>query len=79
MNPFMEENLAEEHRRDITREMTNIRLQEQALKSKVFHPNWFTQTMQRLGQWLIARGEKLVKRYEAPSTSAKSSKRKFAH
>lgn len=79
MNPFMEENLAEEHRRDITREMTNIRLQEQALKSKVFHPNWFTQTMQRLGQWLIAHGEKLVKRYEVPANCTTSSEQRYAH
>ena len=79
MNQFMEENLAEEHRRNITRELADIHLQEEALKSRAYHPGMFTHTMQRLGQWLIARGEKMVKRYEAPSTSAKSSKRKFAH
>ena len=63
----MEENLAEERRRDIIREMNDIRLQEQALKVRVYHPNWFTQVMQGLGQWLIARGEGLVKRYEIPA------------
>ena len=79
MNPLVEENLVEEHRRDITRELTDIRLQEEALKGKVYHPGIFTHTMRRLGQWLIARGEKMVKRYEAPSNSAKSSEHRFAH
>jgi hypothetical protein len=75
----MEENLAEEHRRDIIRESTNIRLQEQALKSKLYHSNWFTHAMRRLGQWLIVRGEKMVKRYEAPANSKTSSKQRYAH
>ena len=79
MKPFMEENLAEEHRKDITREITDIRLQEEALKIKVYHPSLFTHTMQRLGQWLIARGEKMVKRYEVPANSTKSSEQRYAH
>jgi hypothetical protein len=69
----MEQNLAEEHRKDIIREFTNIRLQELALKSKVSHPNWFTHAMQRFGQWLMARGEKMMKRYESPASSTTSS------
>jgi len=79
MKPFMEENLAEEHRKDITRELTDIRLQEEALKIKVHHPSLFTHTMQSLGQWLIARGEKIVKRYEVPANSTKTSKQRYAH
>ena len=79
MNTFMEESLAEEHRKDIAREFTDIRLQEEALKGKGYHPSLFTHTMRRFGQWLIVRGEKMVKRYEAPSNSTKSSKHKFAH
>jgi hypothetical protein len=78
MNPLVEENLAEEHRRGITSELTEIHLQEEALKSKIYHPGIFTHTMQRLGQWLITRGEKMVKRYEVPSKSAKSSEHRFA-
>ena len=80
MNPLMEEYLVEEHRKDIAREITDIRLQKHASKSRVFHPNWFTHTMQRLGQWLIMRGERLVERYEVPATNcAKSSKQGYAH
>ncbi len=66
MNPLMEEYLIEEHRQDVKREVRHIRLQEQALRSALFRPNWFTHAMQQLGQWLIARGEGLVKRYETP-------------
>jgi hypothetical protein len=69
MNSFMEQNLAEEHRKDIIREFSDIRLQELALKSKVSHPNWFTHIMQKLGQWLMARGEKMAKHYEFPASS----------
>ena len=79
MNPLIEEYLAEEHHRDITRELTNIRLQREVLKSKVIRPNWFTHTMQRLGQWLISRGEKMVKRYDVPANSTTSSKQRYAH
>jgi hypothetical protein len=75
----MEQNLAEEHRKDIIREFTDIRLQELALKSKVSHPNWFAHTMQKLGQWLMARGEKMVKHYEFPASSTTSSKHRYIH
>ena len=79
MNPLMEEYLLEEHRRDIKREVSHIRLQELALKSRVFRPNWFTHAMQNLGQWLIAQGERLVKRYEVPANKCQSSKQSYAH
>jgi hypothetical protein len=79
MNPLMEEYLIEEHRRDIKREVSHIRLQEQALKSRVFRPNWFTRGMQRLGQWLIVQGERLVKHYEVPANKCQSSKQSYAH
>ena len=78
MNPLMEEFLLEEHRRDIKREVSHIRLQELALKRKVFRPNWFTRAMQNLGQWLIVRGERLVERYEIPANKCQS-KRSYAH
>jgi hypothetical protein len=80
MNPLLEENLAEEHRRNITRELNSIRLQEEALKGKVLRPSLFTHIMQRLGQWLIVHGEKLVKRYEVPTNrTSTSSKQRYAH
>jgi hypothetical protein len=79
MNPLMEDYSLEEHRKDLARELEEIRLQKLTLDNKAYRPSLFTHTMQRLGQWLIVRGEKMVKRYEAPSNSTKSSKRKFAH
>ncbi len=80
MNLLREEYLIEEHRREIKRAVNHIRLQEQALKNRVFRPNWFTRAMQRLGQWLIAQGERLVKRYEAPAKKpCPQSGRRYAH
>jgi len=80
MNPLMEEYLIEEHRSDIKRELSHIRLQERALKSRVFRPNWFTRAMQTLGQWLIAQGEGLVRRYETPAKkTCQQSERRYAH
>ena len=80
MNLLREEYLIEEHRREIKRAVNHIRLQEQALKNRVFRPNWFTRAMQRLGQWLIAQGERLVKRYEAPAKKpCPQSGRSYAH
>jgi hypothetical protein len=79
MNPILEESLAEERRRDIIREMEGIRLEERALEARVYHPNLFTHTMQGFGEWLIARGERLVKRYEIPGNRAPSSRQGYAH
>lgn len=79
MNPLVEERLAEEHRRNITRELADIHLQEEALKSKVIHPSLLAHTMQSLGRWLIVRGEKMVKRYEVTTNSTTSSEQRYAH
>jgi hypothetical protein len=67
MNHLMEEHLIEEHSKDIRREIDHIHLEGRALRGRVFRANWFTRAMQRLGQWLIAQGEGLVKRYETPA------------
>ena len=79
MNPILEEYMVEERRRDVLREMNSIRLEKQALEVKVYHPNWFTRIMQGLGEWLIARGEELVKRYKIPANCSTSSKQGYAH
>lgn len=80
MNHLIEEYLIEEHRRGIQREINHIQLERQALQSRVFHPNWFTRAMQKLGQWLIRQGEKLVKRYETPAKkTCQQSERSYAH
>ncbi len=79
MNPILEEYMVEERRRDVLREMDSIRLEEQALEAKVYHPNWFTRTMQGFGVWLITRGEKLVRRYEIPGNRTPSSRQGYVH
>jgi hypothetical protein len=79
MNSILEEYVVEERRRDVLREMNNIRLEKQALEARTYHPNWFTRTMQGFGEWLIARGEKLVRRYEMPGNCATSSRQGYAH
>jgi hypothetical protein len=73
MNSFIEAYLFEEHLKDIQREARHIHLQQQALQSKVFQPNWFTHTMQSLGHWLIIQGEHLVTHYEVPASDCQSS------
>ena len=79
MNSFLEEYMVEERRRDVLREIDSIRLEKQALEARVYHPSWFTRTMQGFGQWLIERGENLVKRYEIPGNRAPSSRQGYAH
>jgi hypothetical protein len=78
MSSFLEEYMVEERRRDVLREMEGIRLEEQALKAKGHHPTLFTRTMQGFGEWLIARGESLVERYEMPKNCAPSRKHGYA-
>ena len=79
MNPFMEEILIEEHRKDVRRDMKHIRLEEQALSGRPYRPNWFTHAMQGLGRILIAQGERLVKRYETPKKHCQQSRHSYAH
>ena len=80
MNYLMEEQLLKEHRKDIQRAMGHIHLEGRALRGRVFRPNWFTRAMQILGQWLIAQGEGLVKRYETPAKKGcQQPGRSYAH
>jgi hypothetical protein len=78
MNPLMVEYLIEERSKDIHREITQIQRAKLAPKGKVFRPNWFTNVMQIFGQWLISRGEDLVKRYEIPAKQCQPSERGYA-
>ena len=79
MNYMMEEQLISEHRKDIQRDIHKIRLEEQALQSRVFYPNLFTKSMQRTGKWLIKIGERLVQRYQTPSPKHCSQNQSYAH
>jgi hypothetical protein len=78
MDPRMQTILAEEHRKDIVRQMHGIRLEEQALQGAAFHPNWFTRALNGFGRWLIARGEDLVRRNETPGEACQPTGREYA-
>jgi len=76
----MEEYLLEERRRDMQRDIQQIRLQQKALRGRVFQPNLFTRSMESVGKWLISRGETLVKRYETPKKRCQHvSPKSYAH
>ena len=79
MNPLMEELIAEEHRKDIQRDMQAIRLERKAAQLRVYRPNWFTRVMQNVGRLLIVQGERLVKRYETPKARCQPAGQRYAH
>ena len=79
MNPLLEEYLVEEHQRDIERELSGRQLQGQAVNVRVYRPNLSTRILRGFGQWMIERGEGLVKRYEAPTQNRRNSNRRYAH
>ena len=77
MNQLLEEYLVEEHQRDIERELSDRQLQ--AVNVRVYRPNLSTRILRGFGQWMIERGEGLVKRYEAPTQNRRNSNRRYAH
>lgn len=80
MNTKLDELLLEEHRKDIQRDIQQIRTEQEALQAKVFRPSLFTRSMESLGKWLVTCGELLVKRYETPSKKCKPAGRSsYAH
>lgn len=79
MDPIVQAILAEEHRQEINRQIRRIRLEEQALRAGSSRTDWFSRRMHGLGRWLIARGQGLVERYEAPQNLYHPTDRRFAH
>ena len=80
MKTALDEYVFEERLRDIQRDVQQLRLEQTALRGKVFQPNLFTRSMEALGKWLIARGELLVKRYETPKKRCQHAGQKsYAH
>ena len=79
MNLTIHQLLAEEHRQEILNEMDHIRLEEQALKAREFHPNLFTRSMQKFGVWLIKVGEELVCRFQTPDSKPCAQTRSYAN
>ncbi len=67
MNNWQNEFMAEYRRQEIVREMEHIRLEEQALQSRVGRPRLFERTMFNFANWMILAGKQLRKRYEVPA------------
>ena len=79
MNPLMDEYTNEEYRKNITRDVKQIHLEQKAAQMRIYQPNLFTRSMENFGIWLIVRGEKLVKRYETPTKKCRTANQSYAH
>jgi len=80
MNYFQDEKTAEYNRQRISAELKQIRLEQFALKSRVYRPGRFGRTMFNFANWMIATGKQLRRRYEVPAPNCKNAPSKgFAH
>ena len=61
--------MAEYRRRELIKEADQIRREKLGVTSRVYHPSLFTRTMYNFGNWMIARGKQIRKRYEIPSAA----------
>jgi len=68
MNHWHNDFMAEYRRQDLINESERIRLENLALKSRVFRPGLFAQTMHSFAGWMILTGKKLHARYELPNS-----------
>ena len=73
MHNWHNEYMAEFHRQEILDQVEHIRLEEIALKSRVYHPGWFERSMFNFANWMIATGKQLRKRYEIPCVDCSQS------
>jgi len=79
MNHWHTEYRAEYHRHELMKEMKQVRLEELARQSMLYRPGHFQRLMQKLGAWLVAVGEELLCRYQAPAADcAQPSQRSYA-
>jgi hypothetical protein len=74
MNNLSPETISEINRRRIVEEMDAIRLEEEAIKGK----NLLSKNLAALGEWMVARGEKLRKRHSAQHTNYSELTKKVA-
>jgi hypothetical protein len=79
MNNWHTEFMAEYHRQDILKEAEHIRLEELAVKSRVYRPRFFERTMFNFANWMISTGKQLRKRYEVPCVDCPAPTGSFAH
>ena len=67
MNHLHDEIMAEFRRQELLAEKEQIRLEQLAAKSRVYHPGIFTCTMHGFAGWMISTGKELHERYEIPT------------
>ncbi len=81
MNSYQDEMTAEYNRQRIIAEMKQIRLEQLALRGRVYQPSRFAHIMFAFANWMIAAGKQLRKRYEIPSAKCNqvASTKRFAH
>ena len=86
MNNWHNEFMAEYHRQDMLEEAEQIRLEQIALKSRMYHPRFFERSMYRFANWMISTGKQLRKRYtrsspvgEVPCVDCPAPTGSFAH
>ena len=74
MNNLSPEMISEMNRRRIKEEMDAIRLEEEAIKGR----NLLGKNLAALGEWMVARGEKLRERHSAKPTNYSELTKKVA-
>jgi hypothetical protein len=79
MNNWHNEFMAEFHRQGILEEVEQIRLEQFALKPRVYRPRFYERTMFRFANWMISTGKQLRKRYEVPCVDCPTPTGSFAH
>jgi hypothetical protein len=80
MNYFQDEQTAEYNRHQIVEAFQQIRLEQIALKSRLYQPGRFARLMFNFENWMISTGKQLRQRYEIPVTKNNSVPSKnYAH
>ena len=74
MNNLTPEIISEMNRRRIKEEMAAIRLEEEAIKGR----NLLSKNLAALGEWMVARGERLRKRHSEKQTDYSELTKKVA-
>ena len=80
MNYFQDEQTAEYNRQQIIEAFHQIRLEQTAIKSRLYQPGRFGRMMFNFANWMISTGKQLRKRYEIPVTKGNPTPSKhYAH
>jgi len=67
MNFYQDELTAQYNRQRVKEEFDQIKLENRATHSHVYHPSLFTRIMHGFASWMISTGKELHERYEIPA------------